>query len=258
MASLPLTQELKSKISKQVHDLMSRRLLIDASFPISSLQLRDLSFERIFDQKLMDDYERRFPRQIISPSTIRLTYNYPVQNGNLEWTLTFMVPGVRFEDTGGRFPTLYRERSPQAFDDMHEWLETHRQRVLERQIAIYLTNEAMNACNTTSQLQWIWPTLLYLDRSGKREKLDERSRPRFKVPVGGWRTSWYEKINEWVGLATVMPALSEFCDNVPLLGSGSKRGSFSIDIDSVHQSVIKNLKPLHIDPDGKIMPPMDK
>lgn len=246
MPSLGLTDSLKQDTQARCEKLLRRRAQITRPFPASQKQIETLLMPNEDDEKLMRAYIARFRKQMVFPSSVDVKYQYPLPNVTLEWTLTLRGEKFVAEMTDGKM--LNRHRLPDAYDKIMAWLEENRIKALQTAIAMHFVTYALGACTSTSQLNWIWPTLLKLDRSGKREQLGDQSVPRIKPAWSHRRSQWVPEINKWLAEGSIMPDLERtehsVFDVIPLRNG---QGSINIYRPHVNHSVTSNLVGLGIE-----------
>lgn len=255
MPSTGLSSDFKSAILRAATGLLTRRSAVREPLRIDTKSLEAITFSDAGDYQLMVDFRKRFPDQYGAASP--LLFNYTMQvtpECSLKWNVqvTATQLTIRKQD---KPQTLHRDRDPMVYDRLMEWLKLHEYLALETWLGEWIVEEALDHCGTTSQLNWLWPQLLKLDRSGKFQLLGETSRPKHKPQRSLWRDNWMSTISQWLAEGAVMGNLRQdqhaIVASVPLRGDG---GAVWITRESVRTSIAANLLGLRVDAHGKRLP----
>lgn len=254
MSSVNLTAETRHKLKAAIQKLLMRRCTMRSPPGFDGDELAAITFQKAEDFELMRAFKARFGLHFRAHDRGSIECRVEITSDcTLEWTLSLTDMTIEFPKNGNH-NKLYRERDPVVHDKLMEWIEIHKMIMLEYYIGITLTDEAIAHCGTTSQLNWLWPQLLKLDRSGKLEQLSEASRPIKQPTRKPWRETWMGTISQWLAEGTLLGELrsdQQSLHRATPLGHG---GALYFDAASVHKSVMNNFKGLRIDPDGQRLP----
>lgn len=233
---------IRESIKNLVLNALYRRAACEPPAIITA-QLEDLTFEKIKDQHLYKAFARRFPTQFRTIDCIQLERGFafgtsPATATTLDWKIRFdgkfNIEAVEGKHTHRTRP-LFRHRDPEAFDALHAWLDRQARPLMEMCVGVRVFSKVMQCCQTTIDLNKLWPSLLKLDRSQRDWTITGRERPS-AVELPEYAGLWISKVEEWIAEGMLTPEPKHSLNNTIKVHEGLM---VTFDKDSVFASLDK-------------------